>query len=284
VYTVLMIDQNGFIPKQATLSLGRFAQAAGLTRKALRLYDQLEILVPDYVDPASGYRYYHPAQLEKARFIRLLREMEMPLADIRRVLSAETAEDAVMLVRQCQREFDSRALQVLLASKKVLTYLGKEKATMSVKVSVQTFPALRAVSLTKSITVEPFQEFIPEALRRLSSLIKEQGAVISGDPLCFYYGPVNQQDDGPVEICFPFSGQVQPEGDIQLREIPAHQGAIGKASREQSRFPAILEVWDDVESWVSKNKLALSDLSVPCYEIWHEEDSISVVQPFDPED
>ena len=76
------------------LSVGRFAQAAGLSRKALRLYDQLDILVPDYVDPESGYRYYSPDQLEKARFIRLLRAMEMPLSDVRRVLAAESSDAA----------------------------------------------------------------------------------------------------------------------------------------------------------------------------------------------
>jgi len=264
--------------------MGRFAQAAGLTRKALRLYDKLGILEPDYVDPATGYRYYGPAQLENAHLIRLLREMEMPLEEIRQVLSAGTAEEAVRLVRQSQREFDSRARQVLLATKKVIAYLSEEKIPMSVEVSVLTFPARRAVSIKKHITVEPFQEFIPDALKRLSSLVKIQGAVISADPICFYYGPVNQQDDGPVEICFPFTGQIQEEGDIRVREIPAHQGAIGVATREQSCFPAILEVWDDVLTWVSRNKLKLSDQTVPCYEIWHEDRTISVVQPFDLEE
>lgn len=276
-----MIDHNDPGSRRGILSLGRFAQAAGLTRKALRLYESQGILVPAQVDPGSGYRYYHPAQLERAYLIRLLREMEMPLADIARVLEAGSAAEAANLVKESQREFDSRAQLVLLAANKVLAFLGKENLPMSVDVTVQSFPAFQAVSIKKRLRVGPFQEFIPRALDRLSSLVEHQGGEISGEPICLYYGPVNQQDDGPVEICYPFTGQVQPEGEVRIRTIPAHQGAIAKAGPGQNRFPAILQVWDDVLYWVSRNQLAFSDQTVPCYEIWHGDDSISIVQPFE---
>ena len=45
------------------LTIGAFARAAGLTPKALRLYDELGVLPPAAVDPESGYRLYDPAQL-----------------------------------------------------------------------------------------------------------------------------------------------------------------------------------------------------------------------------
>jgi serine/threonine protein phosphatase PrpC len=45
------------------MSSGEFARTSGLTRKALRLYDELSLLTPARVDPQSGYRFYAPAQL-----------------------------------------------------------------------------------------------------------------------------------------------------------------------------------------------------------------------------
>jgi DNA-binding transcriptional MerR regulator len=266
------------------LSVGRFAQATQLSRKALRLYDQLGILLPDYVDPESGYRYYSPAKFEKARFIRLLRAMEMPLADIRRVLAARTSDDAIQLVIDCRNAFEIKAEQVHRASHKALAYLRKEIEPMTVNVTTKTFPPLQVVSIKKNITVPAFHQFIPEALAQLSKYVKASGASISGDPICFYYGPVNESDDGPVEICFPIEGTVVPDGDVLVREIPAHHGAIGTAASEQSNYPAILEVWDAVVSWVSQNKLDMTDKTVCCYEIWHEDDTISIVQPFESED
>ncbi len=67
----------------ALMSSGEFARASGLTRKALRLYDELGLLTPARVEPSSGYRFYAPAQLERARLVAWLRRLGMPLATIR---------------------------------------------------------------------------------------------------------------------------------------------------------------------------------------------------------
>lgn len=76
------------------LTIGEFARLAGLTPKALRLYDDLGLLPPARVDPASGYRYYDPAQLEQARLVAWLRRLGMPLARIRVVCGLAPAAAA----------------------------------------------------------------------------------------------------------------------------------------------------------------------------------------------
>ena len=67
-------------------SIGEMARDCGLSVSALRFYDRAGVLVPAWVDPASGYRWYEPAQLEEARLLARLRRAGMPLADIRLVL------------------------------------------------------------------------------------------------------------------------------------------------------------------------------------------------------
>src|SRR5579863_3639885 len=65
------------------LTIGAFARAARLSPKALRLYDSLGLLAPAHVDEVSGYRFYRPDQLERARLVAWLRRLGMPLARIR---------------------------------------------------------------------------------------------------------------------------------------------------------------------------------------------------------
>jgi len=65
------------------ISIGGFARRSRLSVKALRLYDELGVLVPARVDEASGYRYYDVAQLEAARLVAMLRQLELPLAEIK---------------------------------------------------------------------------------------------------------------------------------------------------------------------------------------------------------
>lgn len=51
------------------VTIGAFARLSRLSQKALRLYDELGLLPPAHVDPVSGYRFYAPEQLERARLV-----------------------------------------------------------------------------------------------------------------------------------------------------------------------------------------------------------------------
>lgn len=72
-------------------SIGEMARDSGLSVSALRFYDRAGVLVPAWVDPVSGYRWYGPEQCEEARLLTRLRRAGMPLPDIRLVLAAGPA-------------------------------------------------------------------------------------------------------------------------------------------------------------------------------------------------
>jgi DNA-binding transcriptional MerR regulator len=76
------------------LSIGEFARASGLTAKALRLYDELELLTPAEVDRSNGYRYYAPQQIEQARLVARLRSAGVPLPRVAAIIGASTPEAA----------------------------------------------------------------------------------------------------------------------------------------------------------------------------------------------
>jgi DNA-binding transcriptional MerR regulator len=75
------------------LAIGRFARLAGLSVGALRHYDELDLLQPAFVDPATGYRSYARSQLATARAIARLRDLELPLDSIRGYLAADDPAD-----------------------------------------------------------------------------------------------------------------------------------------------------------------------------------------------
>ncbi|WP_079070751.1 MerR family transcriptional regulator [Streptomyces sp. IMTB 1903] len=74
-------------------SIGEMARDSGLSVSALRFYDGAGVLVPARVDPATGYRWYGPEQLEESRVLARLRRAGMPLADIRLVLAGLSGAD-----------------------------------------------------------------------------------------------------------------------------------------------------------------------------------------------
>lgn len=89
----------------ALLGIGQIAKASGLTVSALRFYADSSVLVPALVDPATGYRLYRPDQLRDAQLITQLRQVAMPLRDIRQILAAQdnSTEAAEIIERHLRR-------------------------------------------------------------------------------------------------------------------------------------------------------------------------------------
>ncbi len=92
--------------RTALLPIGRFARLSGLTVKALRHYDALGLLSPAGIDPTTRHRWYAPAQLEPARRIRRLRELDLPLPAVRAVLAA--ADGGRELLIAYRRDIEAR--------------------------------------------------------------------------------------------------------------------------------------------------------------------------------
>src|SRR5690349_17196289 len=69
------------------LTIGEFAQVTHLSIRTLRRYHERGLLEPAVVDPDSGYRYYTAEQIPAAQVIHRLRELDMPLREVREVLA-----------------------------------------------------------------------------------------------------------------------------------------------------------------------------------------------------
>ncbi|MDH6109065.1 serine/threonine protein phosphatase PrpC [Kitasatospora sp. MAP12-15] len=118
------------------LTIGAFARASRLSPKALRLYDELGLLRPAEVDPSSGYRFYHPEQLERARLVAWLRRLGMPLARIRLVCELPPGQAAEEVAAYWSRVMaDTMARQDLADF--LVDHLSDRKVTMT-----NTTPAL----------------------------------------------------------------------------------------------------------------------------------------------
>lgn len=56
-------------------SISEFAKLKGTTAETLRHYNRVGLLLPEYIDPKNGYRYYSTTQSEKLGTILELREL-----------------------------------------------------------------------------------------------------------------------------------------------------------------------------------------------------------------
>jgi bifunctional DNase/RNase len=93
---------------EALLSIGRFARQARLSVHRLRRYHDLGLLEPALVDAESGYRYYSPAQVARAEAIAVLRSLDMPLVEIRRLLRDPSDDTVVGVLAEHRLRLEER--------------------------------------------------------------------------------------------------------------------------------------------------------------------------------
>jgi DNA-binding transcriptional MerR regulator len=210
------------------VSIGEFARRSRLSIKALRLYGELGVLVPARVDEASGYRYYDVAQLETARLVSMLRQLDLPLAAIRELLVCDPV-DAAERISAHWREVES----VHDARRELADYLVNRlrgKRSVMYEVATREIPERSLLCLKRNVDQQGAwalgKEFI--AVLRERPLPKMEGR--EGAMFTIYWGEVSADSDGPVEMCKPVPGAdaqalASHYPELSLRTEPAHREA-----------------------------------------------------------
>ena len=67
------------------MKINEVEAAVGVTKKNIRFYEEEGLIAPSR-EPGNGYRSYSQADVERLRRIKLLRKLDVPLADIREML------------------------------------------------------------------------------------------------------------------------------------------------------------------------------------------------------
>src|SRR3954471_22234344 len=92
----------------ASVTIGEFSRLTHLSVKTLHHYHEIGLLAPARIDASSGYRRYETAQVPVAQLIRRLRDLQMPLAQVRAVVEAPDVQTRDQTLRlhldQMERE------------------------------------------------------------------------------------------------------------------------------------------------------------------------------------
>ncbi|MDO4553442.1 MAG: MerR family transcriptional regulator [Bacillota bacterium] len=93
--------------KRSYFTTGEFARLCGVKKQTLFHYDQVGIFSPEATGE-NGYRYYSYEQLETFDVISLLRDLDMPLKDIRSYLNRRSPQALLELLEQQRKEVSQK--------------------------------------------------------------------------------------------------------------------------------------------------------------------------------
>jgi DNA-binding transcriptional MerR regulator len=214
------------------LTIGRFADATGLTSKALRHYDEIGLLVPARVDPDSGYRYYDPAQIEDAVTIRRLRALELPLDEVKGLLEAdEDALRARLAAHGYRIAEEVRDKHSLLIELHALVEGGGEMLT----VKIADIPELRLAATIRHLRlVDP--KGIGEMLQLARRRLEEREVEATGPPVALFRGG-DGEGTHLVEAGFPVAHDFEGDDVLGVRVYRAATAATADHAGRYEELP-----------------------------------------------
>lgn len=259
------------------MTISAFSRLSRLSLKALRLYDALGLLLPTQVDQASGYRLYSAVQLERARSIGLLRQLELPLPQIQSLLDAPPAGRAGLLQAVWQELEQQHKQRRMLAEYLIQQALEQRQEAIQMTTSdaqpahppytqavqQRQVPEQQFVTLTRRVYVHDLNNVIRQELGQLHTLASSQA---TGPSIVIYHGEVNTDSDGPIELCVPYTGVLTAPDGVVLRTEPSHQEAFVTLTKQQFEFPAILQAYDATAAYARAHG---DSCPLACREVYH---------------
>ena len=90
--------------EEELLKIGELAAFVGVSPKALRVYEKMNIITPVKVDEETGYRYYSAGQMEMIESLLELQDMGFTLSEIEKVLSGKSSKDELSEIFDRKRD------------------------------------------------------------------------------------------------------------------------------------------------------------------------------------
>jgi DNA-binding transcriptional MerR regulator len=211
------------------ISIGEFARRSRLSLKALRLYDKRGVLVPARVDPASGYRYYDTAQLDDARLVVMMRQLQLPLRTVKKLLACDPADAATHIAEHWRAAAAAHDARRHLADSLVSRLSGKKPVMY--EVVTREIPERTLLCLKRNVDMQGQWAFGKEfiAIMRERPLPKIEGR--EGAFFCIYWSHPSADGDGLIEWCRPVPeteahALAERYPELTLRTEPAHREAF----------------------------------------------------------
>ncbi len=230
------------------LTIGEFSRLTHLSVRTLRRYHDAELLVPATVDAASGYRYYSADQIPAAQVIHRLRELDVPLPEVRRILQASDPEVRADLVSDHLGRLESELERTRAAVASLRRLLSPEPAP--VHVELRSVPETTVAAVVDEVAHGDVLAWYAGAMAELDATVDEP----SGPPGGLYDNALFEVHHGRATVYVP-TERPPRVGRVRPFTLPAVELAV---ATHVGRHDDIDVTYGEVGSWVVANALAVA--------------------------
>ena len=232
------------------LSIGEFSRLTHLSIRTLRRYHEAGLLEPEQVDASSGYRYYTPDQIPTAQVIHRLRELDVPLPDVRRILRSPDPDQRAALVAEHLGRLESELARTRAAVVSLRRLLAPEPPPRHVEVRAE--PATTVAAVADEVDESDVVAWYAGAMAELDAALGPgAGAGPAGglfDDALFEHGR------GRVLLYRP-TPEPPTRGRVQPVTLPAVELVVTTHAGEHE---GIEVTYGELGTWVVRNALTVA--------------------------
>jgi DNA-binding transcriptional MerR regulator len=225
----------------AGLTVGDFSRSTHLSVKTLRHYHEVGLLEPVAVNPDTGYRYYSARQIPAAQVIRRLRDLGMPVGEVKAVLTAPDASARNALIAAHLDRLEAELAQTRAAVDSLRNLLRPPRGGPVIE--HRSIPATPAAGIRAVVDRPDVLTWWQGALGELQATVRAQHLPATGPLGGVYASELFLHDRGEATVFVPVEGSVRAIGRVTPVLIPAaelaiisHHGSLGDADLSYARL------------------------------------------------
>jgi DNA-binding transcriptional MerR regulator len=209
---------------EALLTIGDFSRATHLSIASLRKYHESGLLEPASVDSTSFYRHYAIEQIATAQIIRRFRSLDMPLADIRSVLSAPDLKSRNDLIAAHLTRLEGTLAKTQDAVSSLRDLLQPPLAAPDIE--HRSIPATTAASITEVLNAGDAWDWFHGAIGELQATLNARHQITTGPAGGIFSSALFADERGEGTIFIPFDGEIGSIGRVRQTSIPSLEAAV----------------------------------------------------------
>jgi DNA-binding transcriptional MerR regulator len=206
---------------RAGLTIGEFAQLTHLSVRTLRRYHEGGLLAPARIDPGTGYRYYTSEQIPPAQVIHRLRELGMPLVEVKGVLATGDPDARAELLTGHLARMEDELDRTRAAVRSLRRLLQPGPAPLEVE--LRSVPAKRVAAVQDTVDLDDVLDWYADAMAELDAAL--HGAVDGGPPGGVYENELFTDGRGHV-LVYRQVADPPDRGRVESVVLPAVELAV----------------------------------------------------------
>jgi DNA-binding transcriptional MerR regulator len=230
------------------LTIGDFSRVTHLSVRTLRRYHDTGLLEPATVDDATGYRYYGAEQIPTAQVIQRLRELDVPLTDVQRILRSPDPQARAALVAEHLQRLESELDRTRAAVTSLRRLLQPEPPPLDVE--LRAVPATTVAAIEDDVAHDEVITWYAGAMAELEALVGEPAGPAGG----LYDDDLFAHGRGRVLVYLPTAGP-PTGGRVRPVTLPAAELAVTTHAGDHHDIDV---TYGQLGAWVVANALAVA--------------------------